>query len=90
MIIAMETAIASALGAIVEVEPTPAEIVAKRNEKGWLRGRKNGTGEDAQTWIGFKPVLTGDYNAKRKLLAWYKRSLGLSPKHSFVTGKIPT
>ncbi len=55
----------------------------------WLNGIKNGTGQDAPTWIGYHPVLTGDTTSKSALLANYKRQMGLSPKHSFVIGKIP-
>ncbi len=57
-------------------------------KKPWLNGMKNGTGNDSPTWIGHRPVLTGDTTTKSELLANYKKSLGLSPKHSFVKGSV--
>ena len=52
----------------------------------WLGGILNGTGKDAQSWRGVSQTPTGDFNAKRELLANLKKQAGLPASHSFVAG----
>lgn len=53
----------------------------------WLNRMKNGTGQDAPTWRGVVNQPTGDFNAKKTLLANLKKQAGLPASYSFVAGK---